>query len=330
MSEPSLAAAVLLDFGDRPEVARMKLAGVTLLERQLRDLHQRGVTRVSLQREVAAWSTGLSALGLELHELGPDAETLPRVDGTRFCGVTVRDLPSRGVAEWALMQTGRRSYDGPGDRFVIRPLSLRVTRLLTRLPVRPNHITFVSLLVGLTACAFAAGGGLTGLRLAGGFIFLQVVLDSSDGELARVRFMGSRLGMWFDNLCDDLIDNLFIVSVGAGLGGAWFLLGLGAAALRLAHALIVYRDVARAGTPGDVLAFHWWFERQAVDNTERFAFRQSPLAAVRAIGRRDLYVLLFAVGCLAGFPAGVLLLGVGLGLAYGTMTALHVANVSLR
>jgi len=93
----------------------------------------------------------------------------------------------------------------------------------------------------------------------------QVILDSCDGELARVRFMGSKLGMWLDNLSDDLIDNGFALAVGLGLGGPWVYVGAAAAGARALVALNIYRTVARAGTPGDVMAFRWWFEKEVVE-----------------------------------------------------------------
>ena len=55
----------------------------------------------------------------------PDAE---RVTGDEYLGVRIANEESRLAVEWALMQTCRRPFDGPGDRHVTRPVSLRITR----------------------------------------------------------------------------------------------------------------------------------------------------------------------------------------------------------
>ena len=121
----------------------------------------------------------------------------------------------------ALLQSCRRPHDGVGDRFFIRYLSLTLTRVLTGTAVTPNHVTMVNIVVGLAACWFASRGTATAFLVAGALMILQVVLDSCDGELARIRHMHSKLGMTMDNVSDDVIDNGFVAAVGLGLGGWW-------------------------------------------------------------------------------------------------------------
>jgi len=190
-------------------------------------------------------------------------------------------------------------------------VSLRLTGVLARLGATPNQVTSANILVGLSACGAAAVGGTLATALAGVLMFLQVVLDSSDGELARIRHLHSRFGMVLDNVSDDVIDNLFVVALGFGLGGPWRWIGLAAGLARGAVALMIYLAVARAGQPGDVMAFRWWFDTPDDDLAERFEPRLTPLSVIRGLGRRDLYVLVWSASCLAGLSV----IGLGLGVA---------------
>lgn len=221
------------------------------------------------------------------------------------------------------MQTCRRPYDGPGDRMT-RSISLRITRVVCRFPITPNQITAVSVVLGLAACALVARGDRVSLAWAGLLVFASLMFDSVDGELARIRHMGSKAGMWLDNLADDLVDTTLLVCMGAGIGGVWLPIALGGAAARLFSAATIYAGAARLGHPGDVMAFRWWFERgEATEAVYEDPF--SPLTLVRSFGRRDLYVIVFAVFFAAGWPLGALLLAVANAVAHFALSVLHLA-----
>jgi hypothetical protein len=89
---------------------------------------------------------------------------------------------------------------------------------------------------------------------------------------------------------------------------------------------MIYVDVAGQGKFGDVMAFRWWFDSDDDTPTERFVARVTPLTVVRGLGRRDLYVLVFAASCLAQVPQ----VGFGLGLAicvgYSALALVHLAR----
>jgi phosphatidylglycerophosphate synthase len=130
------------------------------------------------------------------------------------------------------------------------------------------------------------------------------ILDSCDGELARLRYQYSRLGQWLDNLSDDIVDNLFLVAVGAGLGGIWQWLGLAAAGGRLLVATTTYLDVYRRTGTGDVFAFRWWFETDKATADDVYD-PTSPITWLRSFGRRDTYVFIWMIALVLGFPPWV-------------------------
>ncbi len=181
---------VVVDCPPGSAVPGLRVAGLTVLERILRDAAKAGATR-AIVRGDAATLPALPALPLAVELAAPDAEVpaeAERVPGDARAGHTITDEASRRIAEWAVIQTCRRPYDGPGDRYVGRAFSLRLSRLLTRVPVTPNQVTVVGLVLGLLAVALAAYGRV---RLAGAVMVAQLILDSVDGELARLLYRSS-------------------------------------------------------------------------------------------------------------------------------------------
>jgi phosphatidylglycerophosphate synthase len=318
---------VYLDYpGDR--VAAMVIGGMTVVERILREAASAGAVHAVIRGDGCQLPV-LPRLPIEV-TIVPGASPVPAqaraVRGDVIANVRVRDDDSRRLASRALFQACRRPYDGIGDRYVIRSISLRLTSVMCRLRLTPNQVTTVNILIGLVACGFAGplGGTRQAFAIAGALMFLQIVLDSCDGELARIRHLGSRFGMWLDNTSDDLIDNLFIAMLGVGLGGIWLPIGIAAAGARSACAIMIHISVARLGKPGDIMAFKWFFDEADEALSERFETGTSVLGVLRAVGRRDLYVLLWSACCLVGLPVVALVLGVAISAIYFTLSVAHL------
>lgn len=321
---------VFVDYAEAPSVAAMRVGGMTVAERVLREAARAGATAAVVRVDTDALpAMSELPLAIERIPLTADAPELPRVDGRTIAGIEISDEASRRRAGRALLQSLRRPHDGLGDRFVIRPISLRLTALLCRLGATPNQVTCANILIGLVACAFAAGSTSTARITAGVAIILQVILDSCDGELARLRYMSSKLGMWLDNVSDDVIDALFLVALGVGVGGPWLYVGLGAALAKGTVALMIHIDVARRGKAGDILAFQWFFDGTDEDLADRFDTDQfSVLGVGRAFGRRDLYLLVWGTACIVGIPELALGLAAAISGVYFGLGVAHVVAKS--
>jgi phosphatidylglycerophosphate synthase len=320
-------ATVCVAYRSGDRVAAMRVGGMSVLERVLREASRSGAARAVVHAD----REDLPALpDLPIHvEIIPAAGSAPAgvtsIAGNIVAGVQISDEQTRRAASRALLQTCRRPFDGVGDRYVIRGISLRLTRVFARIGATPNQVTLANIAVGLTACGFAQHGTRLAFAIAGALMVLQVVLDSCDGELARIRFMGSKLGMWMDNVSDDVIDNLFIAMLGVGLGGIWMPIGIAAASARGLCALMIYLELARAGRPGDVMSFAWWFDKAEEALTERYEVaKPSPLAIVRGVGRRDLYVLIYGATCMVGIPVVGLVIGSAVGGSYFVLAIAHL------
>jgi phosphatidylglycerophosphate synthase len=144
------------------------------------------------------------------------------------------------------------------DEAIHRPLARLLVRGLARTPITPNQVTLLSALVGVAAgLALVRGVERPLWRLiAGLLLFFSVVLDCSDGQLARAKGISSTYGAIMDGIAD------YVVGVAIGLAGSWYmvqvngsawfwLLGLAGIASAAAHAALFdhtkTRYIARAG-----------------------------------------------------------------------------------
>ncbi len=117
------------------------------------------------------------------------------------------------------------------------PYDQRLARLLVRplvaTAVHPNHLTTLSLLLGLSAALLFALGGPHSTGFAAGIYMLAVFTDHTDGELARLSGKTSRFGHRYDFIVGGLNYTMLFIGIGIGLTdgalGFWaLLLGLAA------------------------------------------------------------------------------------------------------
>jgi phosphatidylglycerophosphate synthase len=305
---------VTVFFESTGERHAWKIGGVSALERRIREAARQGATRAVVAAAPVELPRPLP-IPVEFVPVGsPAPEGAQRERADVVAGIELIDEASRGRAEWAVIRRMNKSFEGPVDALINWRFSMRLTRMLARrsLAVTPNHVTLTAIAVGLVAAWLASRGGYAMLALAGVLLEVNSILDSCDGELARLRFQYSRLGQWLDNLSDDVVDNVFLIAVGAGLGGLWRWLGLAAAGGRLLVAVTTYLSVYRRTGTGDVFAFRWWFESDKATADDVYDPR-SPITWLRSLGRRDTYVFVWMIALAAGFPPWVI--GHGLAIA---------------
>ena len=122
-----------------------------------------------------------------------------------------------------------QEVEEPLDLYFYRPVAFTLVKVLARTPVRPNHVTLLSLCCGLLAAYLYSRWTVTGIQLAGVLMLAANILDCSDGQLARMQNSGSRFGRLSDGIVDWLIGVAVFIAIGVGLssptgaGGTWML-----------------------------------------------------------------------------------------------------------
>jgi phosphatidylglycerophosphate synthase len=110
-----------------------------------------------------------------------------------------------------------KSQDGMVAKFLNRPISRVITRLLLKLPITPNAWTILTFALAPVAFVFLVRGDYTGF-LAGTALFQLInILDGCDGEIARAKYLDSERGRRLDAFCDFVANLIFVLCVGIGL-----------------------------------------------------------------------------------------------------------------
>jgi phosphatidylglycerophosphate synthase len=126
--------------------------------------------------------------------------------------------PSEIVAsEKHLLRHIGKSQDGMVSKFLNRPISRVITRLLLKLPITPNAWTILTFALAPVAFVFLVRGDYTGF-LAGTALFQLInILDGCDGEIARAKYLDSERGRRLDAFCDFVANLIFVLCLGIGL-----------------------------------------------------------------------------------------------------------------
>ena len=105
------------------------------------------------------------------------------------------------------------------DEYIHRPLARLVVAVLVRTPITPNQVTLISgaLGAGAGAALVLAVRDRRWSLAAGALLFLSVVFDCCDGQLARAKQISSTTGAIFDGIAD------YVVGVSVGLGASYFM-----------------------------------------------------------------------------------------------------------
>jgi phosphatidylglycerophosphate synthase len=100
------------------------------------------------------------------------------------------------------------------DTVFTRRVSIYLTIVLARLGATPNGVSIAGAIVGGSACVFMALGSQLGVMLGVVLLHLYAVLDSVDGELARLTQRFSLVGLFIEDLSAYVMINAFNLAVG--------------------------------------------------------------------------------------------------------------------
>ena len=103
------------------------------------------------------------------------------------------------------------------NTYFIRPAAGGIVRFLYKTSITPNAVTLLSILAGLNGAFFLLSPGFASALTAGILIEVKDVLDSADGQLARVKQMSSRRGRFYDSLGDILVNAMLFLALGLSM-----------------------------------------------------------------------------------------------------------------
>jgi phosphatidylglycerophosphate synthase len=112
------------------------------------------------------------------------------------------------------------------DTWFTRNVSVWITTGLARFETSPNAVTAANFVVGIGGCALIGFGGTSALVIAGiVLVHLYAVLDSVDGELARLLDRRSLRGMFLEDWSAYALISAFPLAVSLYLvasGASWW------------------------------------------------------------------------------------------------------------
>ncbi len=220
-------------------------------------------------------------------------ECLPRgvraidVTGSRWVDVDTPDAVREAEALVdACLTKGRE--DGFVSQYLNRPISRWMSKILSRTSVSPNQISVLSFLLGLCGAGALAITNVWAWVIGGLLIQMASIVDGCDGEVARIKLLHSHRGAWLDTILDRYAD----LAVGIAVTFA---------ASRLYSAPWIW--------PAGLVAILSFLLASYVtkEYTLRFG-KPYPNNLLNRLKRRDLRVLVVAVGALLGQPFAALIM----------------------
>ena len=178
--------------------------------------------------------------------------------------------------------------DGFVSQYLNRPISRAVSKVLSRTSVSPNQISVVCFLLGLLGAGALAVTNAWVWVVGGLLIQLASILDGCDGEIARIKHLHSSRGAWLDTMLDRYAD----LAVGIAVTFA---------ASRQYSAPWIW--------PAGLIAIVSFLLASYMTKEYELRFGNPyPNNHLNRLKRRDLRVLVIAVGAILGQPFAALIM----------------------
>ena len=189
-----------------------------------------------------------------------------------------------------------KPQDGLVSRYLNRPISRRVTRVLLQFSIHPTIWTMSIFVLPIVACAFFLRGDYSSIVIGTAIFQLYSILDGCDGEIARAKNLESKFGEWLDNFCDFLASIFFVLALGIGLrrGGE----GVLCAALIIANESLLRKtsNVATANLSDSLYPRH----RGMIAHSGLLSFGDTFVWWIMQLTKRDVAIFAFLLLAIAG------------------------------
>ena len=185
------------------------------------------------------------------------------------------DFENESKVKWFMLKGLRKPLliDGLVGYFIMRPITLRLTAVLSNTFITPNMVSFFCLILALGA-AFLAGGAhnLYLVQAAAVLYFIAATLDCVDGELSRLKYLGSKFGAWMDTIVDDTSTMAFNLGLAVYAARSrdsqwWLYFAIVASVAFVLTQGYVYYYLATKYHSGDLMDFKWSFQKEGSEGT---------------------------------------------------------------
>jgi phosphatidylglycerophosphate synthase len=182
---------------------------------------------------------------------------------THYCRINSREEIKD--AENFLLRSLRRQSDGIISSNLNRPLSIKLSKFLTRWNINPNSLTSISLVIGLIGSLqllrTSYGAWLTGLIL----LYFSSILAGVDGETAKITLRRTEFGKWYNIIANDVVTVSFLGSLTIALKNNLFLYESG---LTLTVVYLIYLSLNHLFTALSSLRKGRFFIQEIADKTQ--------------------------------------------------------------
>jgi len=120
--------------------------------------------------------------------------------------IDVDDEKAFRKAENILLANLKKTSNGPVSRHLNRPISTLISKYLLKKRITPNQISFFSFTLSVIGALFFFLGGYVNLLIGGVLAQVSSIVDGCDGEVARLKFLTTDFGRWFDAVLDRYAD----------------------------------------------------------------------------------------------------------------------------
>jgi CDP-L-myo-inositol myo-inositolphosphotransferase len=243
----------------------------------------------------AAVERGQDSLSAGIQQLAADGRMRTTDIGDLFWSDV--DTPeAHAHAENALISSLGKPTDGFVSKHFNRKISTRISRELVKTPITPNYISLITMCVSFLAAYMVADPTYVSLAVGGLLFQFASIIDGCDGEVAKLKFLGSNLGEWVDTIADNVSYLVFFVAVVLGMyrytGDPNVLTLSGFVIISLVVALSLVFVYLRLSGSGSLVSFHVTFLEEVPEERRGWFHRMSQ--RLKFASRRDFFAAVFA------------------------------------
>ena len=107
-----------------------------------------------------------------------------------------------------------KPQDNAITRYLFRPISSRISRVLVHLPITATQVSIVVAILVAIGCWMTLDPRVE-MMIGGALVILgSTYLDCCDGEIARMKLQSSTFGAWLDTIVDELSSIAYMLCIG--------------------------------------------------------------------------------------------------------------------